>query len=225
MRKKIDQGFYNWGEFVIRFRFPFVIGILLATVFFALQIPKLTFNTSNESFFRKDSPTLIAYNKFREQFGRDDVIIVMVESENFFTFENLTKIKKLHEEIEDTVPLVNDINSLANARVTRGEEGALIVEDLLEVMPETPEAIAKLKEYVLAHPVYRNFIISEDGKLTIFAVETDAYSALDADGNPIASEDTGFEEVSNSAVLSEKITITDKENTAIVFAIKKVATK
>jgi len=225
MRTKIDKGFYKWGEIVIRFRYPFVIGFLLLVIFFASQIPKLTFNTSNESFFKKDNPTLIAYNEFKEQFGRDDVIIVMVESENLFTLENLSKIKKLHNEIEDTVPLVNDINSLANARVTRGEEGALIVNDLLEEMPETPEEVAKLKEYVLAHPVYRNFIISEDGKLTIFAVETDAFSALDADGNAIAAEGTGFAETLNSGPPAKRATITDKENTAIVFAVKELIAK
>lgn len=225
MRKKIDQGFYKWGGFVVRFRFPIVIFVILTAAFFASQIPKLTFNTSNDSFFKKDSPTLLAYNDFREQFGRDEVIVVMVETENLFTFENLSKIKQLHSEIEDTVPSVNDINSLANARVTRGEEGMLIVEDLLEEIPEDPAAIAKLKAYVLSNPVYRNFIISKDGTFTILAVETDAYSAYDAEGNPIVSDDEGFEELSDTAPLAKRILMTDKENTAIVFAIKELIAK
>jgi len=231
MRTKIDTAFYNWGAFVIRFRIPVLILILLATVFFGRQLPNLRFDMSNESFFKKDSPILLNYNAFRDQFGRDERIVVMVESDNLFTEKNLQKLKDLHADIEDNVPSVNKVSSLATARVTTGVEGALIVEDLLEEIPTSEEALLQLKNYVLAHPIYKNLLISEDGKLTVLSVETDAFSAFDENGVPLQSDANAFAEdnfdveTNANAAPQQQLPITDKENTLIVNKIQELIQK
>ena len=97
----------------------------------ASQVPQITLDTSNESFLHPDDPTLMAYNEFRRQFGRDDLIIIAIEPENVFNQKFLKKLTNFHDDLKAQVPNVEDITSLVNARNTRGEEDVLIVEDLL----------------------------------------------------------------------------------------------
>ena len=44
------------------------------TAVFVSQIPKIQLDTSTEGFLHDDDPALQAYNVFRDQFGRDEVI-------------------------------------------------------------------------------------------------------------------------------------------------------
>ena len=86
------------------------------------------------------------------------------------------------------VPHLNDITSLANARLTRGEEGQLIVADLMENLPETEEELALLKKRIIANPLYRDLLVSEDGKLTTIVIKSDAYSTPETEVEDLLQE-------------------------------------
>ena len=68
----------------------------------------------------------------------------------------------------------------------RGEEGELIIEELMEDWPETEEEIAQLRKRVLDNKFYRNFLVSEDGLYTAVMIRSNAFAesiqeeALDA---------------------------------------------
>jgi len=113
-----------------RLKTLFIMAVLIAAI--ATQIPKLTIDISMEGFLHKTDPTLIEYNNFRDQFGRDEVIIVAIRSPEIFEDSFLERLKRLHEDLRENVPYIEDITSLINARNTRGEKDELIVEDLLE---------------------------------------------------------------------------------------------
>ena len=97
------------------FIFIVLIGVLLITVALASQIARLTIDTSNEGFLHPNDPILIAYNDFRDQFGRDDMLVLSVRGENVFSLSFLTKLEALHRELEDNVPHIDDITSLVAA--------------------------------------------------------------------------------------------------------------
>ncbi len=221
IRKKIDRVFYNWGALVIRFKWLFFIAIVAMTGFMLAQFPNLKMDTSNEGFFKENDLALINYNKFRDQFGRDEMIVLMIHSDNIFSQAFLKKLAALHEEIEETVPNVNDVSSLINIRQTVGEDDTLNVDDFLEEIPESEKKLQEKKEYALQHPLYKNLIISEDGRYTVILVETDAYSSLDAEGNPIKMEDANFGEQTERELLP----LTDQENSAIIHKIDQIKEK
>ena len=73
------------------------------------------------------------------------------------------------------------MTSLFNARSTRGEGDELIVEDLLEGWldewpADTGETLTRLPERVLANPLYRNALVSEDRTLTTISIKPFTYS-------------------------------------------------
>ena len=222
IRTRIEKGFERLGEFIIRFRWGVLALTFLLTAVMVLQIPKTTFNMDTEAFLQEDDPSILKYDEFRDQFGRDEMIVVMISPENVFDQAFLTKLKAFHEQLEEQVPHLNDITSLVNARLTRGEEGQLLVEDLMAELPGTEDELALLKARVLANPIYRNLLVSEDGKLTTVVIKSEAYVT----GGDESEEDTGFDEEStgkaNSIGEDERKHLSNDDNTEIVRSIRDV---
>lgn len=221
--KKTELFFEKLIESVIRQRYLVLIGVFLCSGFLGYQIKSLQFDTSNEGFLHKDDQILNVYNEFREQFGRDDMLALAIYSEDIFSAAFLQKLKALHDELKEVVPYVNDITSLINVRNTLGRGDTLIVDDLLRVFPETREEFEMLRNRTLAHPLYLNQYISEDGLYTTVLIESDVYSRV--------SEDdllSGFDEISPANGPNAKAPATylsDRENDEFVEAVHHVVKK
>lgn len=152
------------------------------------QLPNIKLDTTTEGFFHEDDPVIIKYHEFQEQFGRDDLIIVALNPPDVFSWGFLKKLKEIHEEIENSVPYVKDITSMINARLTYGDGDELIVEDLLENWPKNKADMVALKERVLSNPLYKNTLISEDGKFTTITIKPNNFSSLQTENKGLAKQ-------------------------------------
>ena len=72
MRERFERILAGWGQ--VAYRHPrLTIGLVLAILVpIFTQLPRLELNTSTEDLLHADDPIRIAYDRFREQFGRDD---------------------------------------------------------------------------------------------------------------------------------------------------------
>ncbi|HIF97876.1 MAG TPA: hypothetical protein EYQ54_12765 [Myxococcales bacterium] len=213
-RQGIEARFENFGRFIVHRRWFFVPLVLLFAGSLSSQAPKIQIDTSAESFLRDDDPGKILYDDFRDQFGRGEVLIAAVRTRDALAPDFLAKLRDFHQALEEEVPHLHEVRSLINARVTRGEGDELIVEELLEEWPGSPEEWMHLRKYVQANSLYRNLLISEDARLTTVSVESNAYSSADLD--PIAVEDAFESESEDAAFLS------GAENAQVVSATRAV---
>ena len=85
LRNRVERGFEKFAYFIYRHRIKTVIIMLLLMGAVISQIPKITIDTSTEGFLHDNDPTLLAYNAFRDQFGRDEVVIIAIKSPNIFS--------------------------------------------------------------------------------------------------------------------------------------------
>ena len=170
IKHKIEDQFKSFGLWVFDNRIKTLLFVLLIAVCFISQLPKITIDTSSEGFLHKSDPILLSYNHFREQFGRDEIIVLAIKTPEVFTQKFLEKLSKLHYEIEDNVPYLDDINSLINARNTYGKGDQLIVEDLFEEIPKSPDAMRIKKTVATNSSLYKNFILSEDASFTTIMI-------------------------------------------------------
>lgn len=224
IRKKIERGFTSFTRKIYRHRLKTIAGMILFIAFFVSALPQLRVDTSTEGFLHESDPILISYNNFRDQFGRDEVILVAINPENVFDIGFLKKLKALHQEIERNVPHLDDVTSLINARNTTGDADRLIVEDLFEKFPENEQELATIKERALSNPLYKNMILSEDAKFTTIMIRTNAYSSEGAAEDVLA----GFEDLEAPSAEGTEETrefLTDEENAETVMAIREILTK
>lgn len=203
-----------------RLKTLFIMLIIIAAI--VSQLPNLTIDISTEGFMHKTDPARVDYDAFRDQFGRDELIVIAIRSQEVFETKFLEKLKKLHEDLFENVPYIDDITSLINARNTRGKKDELIVEDLIENQPETTEEIAIIKQRALDNPLYQNLLISEDGKMTTIVIRTQTYSSAGTDIDVL----DGFEDDENKInTTDDKQYLTDKENSEVVNAVNNVVKK
>lgn len=227
IKKSIESMFEAWTRIIIKFKIPVLLLVLVPTFLIGSQIRFLTIDTSNEGLLHQDDPILTSYNEFRDQFGRDDLLVLAIKSENIFTIPFLTKLKSLHDQLETEVPHVNDITSMVNARDTRGQVDTLLVDDLLIHFPENGQDLAELKERVMANPVYRNQLVSADGTFTTILIESDTYSAAGMeDDDPLAGFDDNPDAFSSDTSTTNSSTpefLTDQENAQMVAKATEIA--
>lgn len=223
-RYRIEKGFERFAHTIYRNRIKTIILVFFITGLIVSQIPKITIDTSMEGYLHEDDPALLDYNAFRDQFGRDEVIIVALQQPDVFDLKFLETLASLHVELEEEVPYIDDITSMVNARNTRGEKDALIVGDLLENRPTNEQELAELRMRVLSNPIYKNTLISEDGRFTTIIIRTHSHSSLDQDTELMA----GFGDVEQdsspvrAAEPKQSVYLTDKENSEAVLAVQQV---
>ena len=224
LRGKIDDGFAGLARYTFRNRIKSLVFVLAVVGGLLSQLPSLTSDNSNEVFFLKDDPVLIEYNRFRDQFGRDEMVIVAVRPPEVFDSGFLKKLKAFHEALEEEVPYLREVTSLINVRDTRGEGDELIVEDLLKNIPDTPRAMEAFRKRVLGSNLYPNLYISERGSLTTIFLETLPYSPGDEQGDLTA----GFSEEGakpGEDPPAERVPLTEAENKELIRAVEKVAAR
>ena len=160
--KKCETMFMGFTAFVYAHKYGALVLTLLFTVGLASQLGKINIDTRDEGFFHKDDPTLIAYNDFRERFGQDEIFIIAIQPEQGLDKAFFNTLYQLHHELKDTVPYIDDITSLVNGRIVRGEEDTLYVEELFESPPQTEDEVIRIKKLVDHFPLYENFLVSSD---------------------------------------------------------------
>ena len=184
--KAAETGFEHWGRAIIRFRWGVLFLSVVAFGGLFTQLPKLEFDTSTEGFFHEEDPALIEYEQFKNRFGSDRAVVLMIRPPEVFSPETLQRLAAMHTDLESQLPYLDEIISLVNITSVRGEGDQLIVEDLLAEWPNTPEQREALRKRVMANPLYRDQIISEDGHLTAMVIRP---VALVSDATP--SPDAG----------------------------------
>ncbi len=89
--RRTEAAFENSGYWIHDHPKRVILMMLLIVVFLASQLPSIQFDTSTESFFEKDDPTLLEYDAFREQFGRDEIVLALIHPKDVFEITFLEK--------------------------------------------------------------------------------------------------------------------------------------
>ncbi len=229
-RQRADLLFATLARAIIRRPWLTVIGVVTGILLIATQLQHVRFDASTEGFLHADDPTLQRYNEFRNQFGRDDLILIALSPNEIFHFEFLDLLKEMHERIEEEVPYLDEVTSLINARATRGLEGELIVEDLMEDWPQDESDLAELEAFVMSNPSYRDMLISRDGRITTISIRTSPYSEIDAledlaagfADDDLGPDDLGPDDQGLTGEANESTFLTDAENMRLVRATEAV---
>lgn len=186
VRKQIDAGFSWWAKEVVRRRWIYAVLMVVLSLGLSTRIPLIPVETSTEDYLFDSDPAKIAYDEFRDQFGRDQQILILLEPKDVFDTDFLQRLERLHRDLEDSVAHLDEVTSLVNVRFVRGVNDELIVGDLLEEIPTTPGEMAEFKERVLSTPAYIDTMISKEGEITAVHVKSLAYPVEGIEGGDLA---------------------------------------
>lgn len=188
-QRTVEGLFERWAHFVIRHRIAAVVLSLGVTAALLAQLPQLTVDNSPEALLLDDDPAVVAYDAFRDQFGREDRLIVEIRTPDPFAPAFLEKLRDLHAAIEAEVPYVEEVDSLIDARVVDGEAGELIVGELLEDWPDSPEGFAAVRAEALSNPLYVDSLLCADGACTALSIKPLTFSPPEVEADLLAGFD------------------------------------
>jgi predicted RND superfamily exporter protein len=188
---RVEKALGRWGRLVVRRRGRTIAVCLLFTAWLLSGLPRLTADFSNDNYLLSGDPSRLVYDAFRARYGLDERLMIGIEPTSVFDLEFLERLRAFHTDVEESVPYVEEVLSLVNARLTRGEDDELIVEELMEDWSGDAEGLAVFRERVLSNPLYRNVFISKNHDFTAVTVKPQTWSSLSDEGE---DEIGGFED-------------------------------
>lgn len=196
-----------------------LLAMLALTLVLAGGLRFIMVDTSNEAYLYPDDPIFVNFEEFRQQFGRDEMIMIVLQPRSdVFDPTFLTALKNLHNDLRDNTPHLDDIFSLVNARDTEGRGDVLLVDEFLKAWPGSEAQRKALKKKAMSNPMYLNRLISKDAKLAVIMLKVDAYVS-DGGGDALAGFDAEAAEASQRRRLSDpELSLTVREVEKIVKA-------
>lgn len=146
----VNQKFEHFARFLLAHRLVFLAGLVVVLVLSVIGAKKVYFETSWDSYFVEGDPMLIQTDKFKEIFGNDYFVSVLVECDNIYDPENLRLLRKLSEHLRDSLSYSNGtVTSLTNIEYTLGtDEGMEITQIVPEEIPTDSAGLADRKSVV-----------------------------------------------------------------------------
>jgi len=161
-------------HYVVRFlvarRWRALALMLALLVVAGLGLPRIRFDNTPDAFFMQGDKALRAFQQFRADFGSDEYSFVVLEAPLVWSPEFVTTVRGLTRAIAAT-PDVTRVTSITNVRHVAGSAGALSVGEFIEAAPSA-ESLAARRALALAHPYYRDFLVSADGRHLGILAET-----------------------------------------------------
>lgn len=177
--------FERFAQQLIKFRWVTLLVLGLITGFFIYQMKFVEMDTSTENLFREGDSSLQIYNEFKEIFGNDQFVYIIFETDDFFQEDTVRLIEKLSRNLEKSVPFVEEVKCLVNVEYVEGLANEILVYELMEDFPETPDEMEIVRRKALKKPALVNYLISSDGKTSGIFLEMEV-TEKDEDLNKVA---------------------------------------
>ena len=157
----------RWGRFVIRFRWPVLIGTILLAMAFGSG-GQMGFNSDYHVFFSEDNPQLLAYDGLQNKYTKDDNVFIVIAPKDgeVFTKETLTAVEELTAAAWQT-PYSSRVDAITNFQYTRAVDDDLYVDDLIANAAEkTNQELAALKKIATTDSRLVHRLVNEKGSVT-----------------------------------------------------------
>ena len=169
---KINAWFEKVSKRIIRYRWMNLGIFLLVIIVFTYGASLIKVDVSNENSFLPNDPINRDTDEFKEVFGNDQYVGILVESEDLFTNRSLTLIREITRELEDSIPFLDRVTSLDNIEYTVGTEYGMSIESIVPgVIPVDEIGLQKIRQKAFAKENFRKRLVSRDGRQTWIMVK------------------------------------------------------
>ncbi len=172
----INKFFEKAGAWQLRFRWR-ILAILCAVSALCLAgLPKFKMASDDEAWFEDWEQVKVDSDQFKEIFGSDDAIMVMVRADDVFKPEVLQGIERLGKRLEQEVPYADEVTSLMTAEIPIGTEDSIEIKNPFESgIPSDPAELEAKKKFILSRESICDNLVSADAKETWVILSLENY--------------------------------------------------
>lgn len=160
-----------------RLRGPILLAAILLVAFSVPGVFRMDITVDIADFFLEDDPVIQNQEEFRRQFGNNDFIGVLVESEDVFSRETLELIKLVGERLRDEVPLAADLVSLTE--LTRAQSGGFLLRFDGASLVSTDEEVEQIRASYSENSSLQGILFSRDHRQAWVLLKLEDYPSTD----------------------------------------------
>jgi predicted RND superfamily exporter protein len=160
----------SFAERVIAHRIAVVVAVLAITALLVTRIGTLQFDTNPDLWAPQEHAYVETTKQLEQIFGGRNLTVIGISPKEGDIYQPhvLEKIQRIQAGLEELPHAVrHNIISFSARKVKHIQGGAegMEVRQMMEVVPRTPQEIAKLRAAVASMPIYINALVSPDGKM------------------------------------------------------------
>ena len=195
---KINNFFRKIGERQIKHRWLWLIILLVWTAVCLSGMRNFRTESSNSDWIVNGSEIKKNSDHFKEVFGNDQYVLVLVQAEDVFAPDVLNMIDRLGDRLETEVPFADKVTSLTTISIPIGdEEGFEVKSPFDDGIPTDPKELAEKKAFILSRESIVNNLVSDNAKECWLSLKL----------NPFKNES---EDVSAVGHAAEKVIMSDE---------------
>jgi hypothetical protein len=170
---------------ILKNRWIIIASVIVLTLFFGYQTRFISINSDIVSSLPDDDPAALLFKNIGNQFGGNEMGMIVLESDNVFKNDLLKHVKQITDSLKITHG-VSTVTSLTNILDIKSTEEGIEIGKLVDEynLPNSQSQLDSLKSYVFSKEMYKGAIVSEDGTATVIM-----FTLLpDADKQAVAKE-------------------------------------
>ncbi len=161
--QKINNQFRKFGEFQMKYRWLLIAVSVIFTAIGMAGLQHLKPHNSRESWFEEKDQIEINTKKFEAQFGNNENIMVLITAKDVFAPNVLKMMKRLGNEMLDSIPYADELTSLVHTEISVGtKDGIKVINPFEDGIPDNKNQLEAIRKLVLSRPALANKIVSDD---------------------------------------------------------------
>ena len=162
---KINKFFRKIGEAPIKHRKLCLIILFAVTLVCLSGMRNFRSERSNSDWIVNGSEIKKNSDHFKEVFGNDQYVLVLVQADDVFAPDVLNMIDRLGERLEAEVPFADKVTSLTTVSIPIGdEEGFEVKSPFNDGIPTNPRELAEKKAFIMSRESIVNNLVSDNAK-------------------------------------------------------------
>lgn len=165
-----------WINLMIRYRWWVMAAVLAMTGGLMSQIGHLEIIVNSDNFLPQSNHYIRVGNEIESIFGHKYPIAIAITATRGTLYQTpiLEKVKRITTRItNDPMVIKSSVTGLAARKVKgiRGNEEGMVVNALMDTVPQNQAGIEALKRAVASNPVYDDLLVSRDQKTTLIVAD------------------------------------------------------
>ncbi|HBE40472.1 MAG TPA: hypothetical protein DDW27_04590 [Bacteroidales bacterium] len=148
-------------DFIIRYRWPVILTCVLLGIVFGSLIPLSRTDPEMRNYVPSSMKSRILTDKIENEFGMQDIVMLIFRDSSILTSENLNQIKGIDRDISRLTGVTRRISPFTVTTIT-STEGMMTADPLIKRIPADSEGFADLRNEILDNRFARDIVISSD---------------------------------------------------------------
>ncbi len=148
-------------DFIIKYRWAIISVSVAMAVVLGLLIPSSETDPDIRNYIPRNLDSRVTNDSIEKEFGVQDMIMVLFTDSSVLNPGDLRQVKEVDRALS-RMEGIGTVNSIYTARKIEGRDGMMVVDPLIERIPETTEGLETLRQDILANRFARDIVVSSD---------------------------------------------------------------